>query len=328
MRYLVIDVGGTFTKYAVMDEECNFFVKDKVETRQESLEAFLTMLVQLYENYRGEVSGIALSSAGMIDSETGFMYNGGSLFCIKNMNVVEILQERCGVPVSVENDAKCAALAEVWRGTLSDCRNAVVVICGTAVGGAVIVDRKVLKGNHFMAGEFSYVLTDSTDAMNAEKTLAKSGGMPKLIRMVAEKKGIAEKELSGEKIFSMADTGDEEALACVREFARGIAVQITNYQYILDPERIAIGGGVSVQPLFLQIIREELKKLNGIYPHAVPIPEVVTCRFFNDSNLIGALYVHLKSQEEKIDLDKVRELMSLLGDRREGQYLRELFAVK
>lgn len=328
MKYLVIDIGGTFTKYAVMDEECNFYVKDKVATRQESLEAFVEMLVQIYEGCRGEVSGIALSSAGIIDSGTGFMYNAGSLFCVKNINIVEILEARCGVPVSVENDAKCAALAEVWRGSLSDCRNAVTVICGTAVGGAVIVDRKVLQGKNFMAGEFSYVLTDVTDAMNSEKTLAKSGGMPTLISSVAERKGIRKEELDGEIIFSMANTGDEEVLACVREFARCLAVQITNCQYILDPERIAIGGGVSAQPLFLQIIKEELKKLNTVYPYDVPIPEVVTCQFYNDSNLIGALYVFLKAQEERIDLEKVREFMSLLENRREGRYLREFLAVR
>lgn len=328
MKYLVVDVGGTFTKYAIMDEDCNFYVKDKVATRQESLEAFVEMLVQLYDSYREEVSGIALSSAGIIDSETGFMYNGGSLLCIKNINIVEILQERCGVSVSVENDAKCAALAEVWRGTLADCKNAVAVICGTAVGGAVIVDRKVLRGNHFMAGEFSYVLTDGTDAMNAQKTLAKVGGMPTLIQNVAKQKGVSEKELNGEKVFSLANTGDAEVLECIRQFAHGLAVQLTNYQYVLDPERIAIGGGVSAQPLFLQIIKEELKKLNGVYPHDVPIPEVVTCKFFNDSNLIGALYVYLKSQEEIIDIEKVREFLSLVRNRREGQYLREFFAAQ
>lgn len=327
MKYLVIDVGGTFTKYAVMDEECNFYAKNKIATRQENLQVFVEMLVQIYEGYRGEVAGIALSSAGIIDSETGFMYNAGSLFCVKDVNIVEVLERHCGVPVSVENDAKCAALAEVWRGALSDCRNAVAVICGTAVGGAVIVDRKVLRGKHFMAGEFSYVLTDVTDAMNPEKTLAKSGGMPTLISMVAERKGMKE-EMNGEKIFSMANTGDEEVLACVREFAHRLAVQITNYQYILDPERIAIGGGVSAQPLFLQMIKEELKKLNTVYPYDVPIPEVVTCKFFNDSNLIGALYVFLKAQEEKIDLEKVREFMSLMGNRREGRYLREFLAAR
>lgn len=325
MKYLAIDVGGTYTKYAVMDEECNFYNKNKVATRQESFEDFIQMLEWIYEQNHDQIEGIALSAAGIIDSETGFMYNGGSIFCISNINIVEILENRCHVPVTVENDAKCAALAEVWRGSLSDCKNAIAVICGTAVGGAVICNRKVLRGKHFMAGEFSYILTDGEDAFNQDKTLAMTNGIPALIHLVSSKKGIPIAELDGEKIFSMANCGDEETLCCIRSFVNTLAVQITNCQFIFDPERIAIGGGISAQPLFLQMIKEELKKLNGVYPHKVPIPEVTACKFFNDSNLIGALYVHLKSKEEKINMDKVKEFMSLLQDRREGQYLRELF---
>ena len=331
MKYLCIDVGGTYTKYAVMDEECDFCLKDKVPTVYDTLEHFVDMLAGIWRKNQAllqergeEIAGIALSSAGVIDSETGFMYNGGSLTTISNINIVEILEKQCGVPVTVENDAKCAALAEVWRGALKGCRNAAAVICGTAVGGAVICNGKVVRGKRFMAGEFSYLLTESSDPMNPEWIFAQTGGVPALIRMVAEKKHIPAEELDGEKVFSMANCGDEEAMECIRRYACRIAMQINNCQYIFDPDRVAVGGGISAQPLFIQMIREELKKLNGIYPYVMPIPEVVPCQFFNDSNLIGALYVHLKSQEEKISIEKVEELMSLVGERREGRYLREM----
>lgn len=324
MKYLVIDVGGTFTKYAVMDEECKVYMKSKTPTVQDSLEHFVDMLEKLYRENEKEVEGIALSSAGVIDSETGFMYNGGSLFCISNINIVEILEKKCNVPVTVENDAKCAALAEVWKGSLAGCRNAAALICGTAVGGAVICDGRLIRGKRFMAGEFSYLLTESSDPMNSRWVFAETGGVPALIRMVAEKKQIPEKELDGEKVFSMANCGDEEVLECIRKYSNRIAMQITNCQFMFDPDRIAVGGGISVQPLFIQMIREELKKLNSVYPHDMPVPEVVPCKFFNDSNLIGALYVHLKSKEESIDIHKVEELMGMVKDRREGQYLREL----
>lgn len=331
MKYLCIDVGGTYTKYAVIDEECSFCLKDKIPTVYDTLDHFVDMLVMIWNKNQAiiqeqneEISGIALSSAGVIDSETGFMYNGGSLTAISNINIVEILEKKCGVPVTVENDAKCAALAELWKGSLAGCRNAAAFICGTAVGGAVICNGKVVRGKRFMAGEFSYLLTESSDPMNPEWTFAQIGGVPGLIRMVAEKKHIPEAELDGEKVFSMANCGDEEAIECIRRYAGRIAMQINNCQYIFDPDRVAVGGGISAQPLFIQMIKEELKKMNSIYPHVMPIPEVVPCRFFNDSNLIGALYVHLKSREEKISLEKVEELMNLVGKRREGMYLREL----
>mgnify|MGYP002798998968 FL=1 len=77
MKYLCIDVGGTYTKYAVMDEECNFFRKDKVPTVYDTLDRFVDMLVNIWKENRSEmeeigekIEGIALSSAGVIDSET------------------------------------------------------------------------------------------------------------------------------------------------------------------------------------------------------------------------------------------------------------------
>lgn len=325
LKYLSIDVGGTFTKFALMDEDCNFYGKDKIATRKDTLEEFVGMLEELYRKFEDSVSGIAICAPGMVDSDTGFMYNGGSIFCVKNINLVEILENRCHVPVTVENDARCAALAEVWKGSLGDCRNAIALIIGTAVGGAVIVDRKVLKGKNFMAGEFSYLFTDESRWQERSQLLAENGGVPGLIRLVSKRRGIPEEELTGERIFSLANQGDAITLECLREYCRHLSIQISNYQFVVDPEKIAIGGGISVQPIFLEMIKEELRNLNKVFLYTMPIPDVVTCKYFNDSNLIGALYVHLKAKENSIDVDKVREFMELLKDRREGKYLQKLF---
>ena len=250
MNYLAIDVGGTFTKYAVITGECRIIEKDKVPTVMEPLEDFLASLVKIYEKYKEMVTGIALSMAGIIDSEAGFMHTGGNLTCIKDLNIVEVLEQQCGVPVTVENDARCAALAEVWQGALMDCSDAVVVVCGTGVGGAVIHDRKVLRGFHHMAGEFSYVMTETNPEYSLDHTLAGSTGIKNLFRFVSESTGIPAEELDGEKVFALAESGDERAAAGIRKYARRLAIQINNYQFMFDPQRIAIGGGSAHSPYF------------------------------------------------------------------------------
>ena len=111
-KYLAVDVGGTFIKYAVMDRECRFYEKGKVPTPTEDLDAFVDAVAGLYEERKGQVAGIAMSAAGMVDAKTGFMYNGGAVSCITNLNLAQVLQERCGMPVTIENDARSAALAE------------------------------------------------------------------------------------------------------------------------------------------------------------------------------------------------------------------------
>ena len=74
-----------------------------------------------------------------------------------------------GVPVSVENDANCAALAEVWLGAARDVQNALFIVIGSGIGGAVIVNRQLFKGKNLFGGEFGYMLLD------AENTLSRLG---------------------------------------------------------------------------------------------------------------------------------------------------------
>lgn len=299
MKYLAIDVGGTFTKYAVLNEKGDIGSKDKKPTKTETLEIFLNSLVAIYESLKEkeEIAGIALSMPGIIDGDTGHMYTGGNIRCITNINIVELLKERCEIPVTVENDAKSAALAELWNGSLKNCKNAIVMVCGTGIGGAIIHNGNILRGKHFMAGEFSYTMTEGKADYHLDNTFAANAGINALICYVSEETGISSELLNGEKIFEMANSGEEKALLGLKRFIHQIAVQVNNYQYILDPEKIAIGGGISVQPLFIEMMQEELKKINEAYPWDLPVPEVTTCKYFNDANLIGAVYAHLKKRE-------------------------------
>lgn len=297
--YFAADIGGTFIKYAVMDDNALVLNRGKVPTQKESQDAFVGALENLYRKYGEGTKGMAISSAGVIDSRRGFMYNAGSITCVKDLDLAGELERRLGIPVTVENDARSAALAELWKGSLKGCKDAVAIVIGTAVGGAVIADGRILHGRHQMAGEFSYILTNAGDPENPDNVLAQRGGVPGLIRMCVEAADLPEEELSGEVIFERANAGDAAYFSCVRKFARGLSVHILNCQFAYDPERIAIGGGVSAQPLLISLIREELAKLIRVYPHEVPVPEVTTCKFFNDSNLIGALYVLLQKAAAK-----------------------------
>jgi predicted NBD/HSP70 family sugar kinase len=294
-EYLAIDVGGTFTKYARMNEDTDILERGKIPTTAGSEEEFLAMLVGIAQGFPG-IDGVAICSAGMIDSEKGIMHNAGSMNFVHELKVSEILGQRLGLPVSIENDAKAAASAELWKGALSDCRNAAVLTLGTAVGGTVIIDKKILSGTHCIAGEFSYILTNAREAENSAYTLAKVGSVPRLLDRAVARLHIPREEMSGERLFGLGDRGNETALDLIRTYARGIACQIMNLMFILDPERIAIGGGISRHEILIRTIREEMEQLRSIYPYPVPLPEITSCRYFNDANLIGALCVLLNRE--------------------------------
>ena len=101
-------------------------------------------------------------------------------------------------------------------------------------------------------------------------------------------------EVDGFVVFNAVDKNDRQAIEVLNEYTYRIAVEIFNLQTILDIERFAIGGGISVNDSFIESIRNNLVKLYDVLPYSVPHAEVVRCKFDNDANLIGALECHLQ----------------------------------
>lgn len=289
MKKLVLDIGGTLIKYAVMDKEAKIFQRGEFSTPLDSIESLMKKITELYNSLKDEVNGIAISMPGNIDTKIGQIYSPGALDYNANVNIIDKIHEHIDVPVSVENDGKSAALAEVWMGNLKNCKDGVVMILGTGIGGGIIKDRKIHKGNNFFAGEFSFILQDSKQ-LDFNSAFALTGSTSALINEVSKKKNIDIKDLNGYKVFSMIEERDSEVLEIFEKFTTNIAMQIYNLQCILDPEKFLIGGGISKQPILLEKIKENLEKIYEKIPFGIPHAVVDTCKHYNDSNLIGALY--------------------------------------
>ena len=160
-RYLVFDVGGTFVKYGLLDEQGTISEKGKFATHTQDKELFLGDVKNTYNKYKNQsLKGIAMSIPGLVDVKSGMLVRGGSLKCMQNICITKEVSDICdGLPVSVENDGKCAGLAEAWIGAAKAVPNCCVLAFGTAVAGAVIIDKKVLHGSNLIAGEASYLCT-------------------------------------------------------------------------------------------------------------------------------------------------------------------------
>ena len=183
-NYLVFDAGGTFTKYALMDENAEILEKDKVPTpdyHTKTKEDYYAVLDSVVEKYKNRIEGIAISMPGMLDNRNGYCVTAGYLAYLAGSTVGTELSQRYGILVSVENDGKCAALAEFWRGSLKGCTNGAVVVLGSGVAGGIILNGKLFRGNHFTAGEYSYICTEAkntTEKTNAQAKKANSCNLP------------------------------------------------------------------------------------------------------------------------------------------------------
>ncbi|QGU96255.1 ROK family protein [Clostridium bovifaecis] len=294
MELLVFDVGGTGIKYATMNEKADFIEKGEVQTPRDSIESFMEVIGSIFDKYKNRITGIAMSMPGRIDSERGYAYTGGSLQYNAHKEIVTVLQQRCPVPITIENDGKCAALAEVWMGNLKDCDDAIVVILGTAVGGGIIKDKKLHKGKHFAAGEFSYIFTNNSAFKGKNSDIwGTQAGVSGLCISVSKVKDLPLEEVSGKVVFEYANSGDKEVLSILDDYCYRMVLQLYNLQYVYDPERIAIGGGISKQDILIEYIKRNVEKHADELELFLVKPEIVRCKFSNDSNLIGALCVYL-----------------------------------
>lgn len=288
--YLTLDIGGSAIKFAQVNKEGAILKKGKVPTPLDSLDHLIETIKQVHNQYK-EVKGMAISMPGVIDMEKGMAYTGGVLTYIRNIPFASLVQEACNVPVTIGNDAKCAGYAEVGFGALQDVRNAVALIFGTAIGGCIIIDRKVFQGTHFAAGEVSNVR--GSFAYDPMECWWAKNGIKGLLSRIQEALN-TEEVYSGEEIFAMANAGNAQVIAGINRFCEEIALQIFNIQVLLDVEKIAVGGGISAQPLLMELINKNVDKIFGAGDHPVHRPEVVACKYRNDANLLGAFYQHLQ----------------------------------
>ncbi len=301
-NYLTIDVGGTNIKFAVMNENTEIYEKGEIPTPYEGLEKYLETLKSIYDKYSSyNIEAIAMSAPGKIDSSTGYFYTSGNLKYVSGINLKDKLKEIIPVDFAVENDAKCAALAELWKGSMQGVKNGTVIVLGTGVGGAIIIDGKVYRGSTFAAGEYSFIPTNwNSDKFDIQNMWAFKNGVKSMTNHYASLIGANPKEIDGRKFFDAANSGDKNAQIALEKYCATLASGIFSLQLVLDVERVSIGGGISKQPLLLETLKKIMQSYDGEFSSIIPstIPEIVTCRFGNDANMIGALYHYLYETKE------------------------------
>lgn len=293
---LCFDVGGTFIKYGCFDLTNQWLEKNQVPTDCTDIDAFFQPIKQLIFDLekKYEIIAISLSFPGFIDSGSGKAILAGAIVPLNGKNIREELLRRLEkqYPVWIENDANCAALAEMHVGNAQDVDSFVLVTLGTGVGGAIVEDRRVISGAHFKSGEFGMMVTDFNQS--SYKTLHELASTSALIHAYREEKKLPQEiKIKGEEVFD--EMTDSQVRAAVSKWTNYIAILLFNLSVTLDPQKILIGGGVSQNPNLLPLIEKALNKNPHWQDFAIP---VTTCRYYNDSGIIGAC--HLIQIEEEI----------------------------
>lgn len=290
-NYVSIDIGGTEIKCARLDRAGNILEKWKRPTPHNK-EDFMKAIDRIVKDHCvKEIKGIAFCAPGKIEKTE--IHFGGSLPFLEGVDFAKVYQG-LHIPVAVINDGKAAILAEEWLGNLKDIANCAALILGTAVGGGIIVNGRLLNGVHYQAGEVSFIQLNC-HAKHDEGFKGYVGQDVSAVHMINEvNKALGNTNLNdGPQAFEAINCGDPVANKIFTEYCYRLALLIMNIQTVVDVQRIAIGGGISAQPILVKRVNDAYDKIADnapLYKETLTKPEIVNTKFQNDANLYGALY--------------------------------------
>jgi glucokinase len=245
-RVIGVDVGGTKVSVAVLANG-ELSAPTLEPTRLDGSEALLSQLVSVIRRAAGDegMAAVGLGLPSVIDWETGRVRSSVNI-PLRDVPLREVLRERLGVPVFVDNDASVAALAEAHDAGVS---NLVMFTIGTGVGGGVVIDGRVFRGTTGAAPELGHWVIGadlSTGQPEHRGTFPQPGTLEalasgKALDALGRERGFP----NGTAVVDAAQRGDEKAREAIELIGHRLGVGVANAINAFDPEVVAIGGGVS-----------------------------------------------------------------------------------
>ena len=281
---LGIDIGGTNIKSALVYEEDKSIRfkdhrKEPTLAKQRKGNGILDRILQIVAEYKqdNDLKGVAISTAGVVDGKSyDILYANENIPNYKGVNFAKEIKNKFGIPCVVENDVNAATLGEWKYGAGKGNTSILCLTVGTGIGGGLILDNRLYRGFSYCAAEVGYMsLGDSTFEQLASTQ--------QLVESVRIKKN--DFSLSGEDIFELAKNGDEECEKTIKELIKNLCLGISNCIYLVNPEKVIIGGGIMEQKNFLlPLIQAEFDQ---IFANKIGKPEILTADLGNSACLAG-----------------------------------------
>lgn len=267
---LAIDLGGTNIRIAQVAERKCLKRNSVACLATQDVDVILTQLFELIEPMIGEtVEGIGIGVPSIVDTVHGIVYDAMNIASWKEVHLKELLEEKFGLPVAVNNDSNCFALGESLFGSGRLYENMVGITIGTGIGLGIIIHHSLYGGGYAGAGELG-----ALPYLEADYEYYCSSGFFKRRNTT----GAAESE--------KALKGDNDALLLWQEFGGHIGQLVKAVLFAYSPQLIVLGGGIATAfPLFKEAMYETLKDFP--YPRVVADVKIVSSQL-QDAGLLGA----------------------------------------
>lgn len=264
-----LDLGGTKLLGVVLDPAeptSTLLLEERVPTPHGGGDVLFSSVGEMVEGLRGrakvelgqDLHALGLGAPGLVD-RAGMFRLGANLPGIVNVDLGGELRALCGLPVTVDNDATCAAWGEHERGASRGKNHTLLVTLGTGIGAGITVKGEVLRGAYGFAGEPGHMIVDPNGLpcpcgqRGCWERYASGTGLGRLAREAAtahrlrravELAGGDPEDVKGEHVTQAAREGDAEAVEVLRQFGWWVALGVANLVNVLDSEIVVIGGGL------------------------------------------------------------------------------------
>lgn len=313
MYYCGIDLGGTKIAAGIVDENGTVIMKDSVPTGRtrepeeiiNDMCALITKLMKDAGISKDDIHSIGIGTPGIPDRKNGIIVYSCNIN-LNNVNIRNEIQKHINVPVYLENDANCAAIAESVAGAAKTAEDSVTITIGTGIGGGVIISNRILTGFNGAGGELGHIVLEldgeqctcgrkgcwevfssATALIRQTRRAAKANPHSKIVGLVA---GDLDK-IDAKTAFDAARLGDETAVRVIDRYIDNLADGLANIINIFQPEVIVIGGGVSKEgENLLEPLRQKMK--GRTYGSSwIQNTRIVAAQMGNDAGIVGAALI-------------------------------------
>jgi glucokinase len=311
-RVIGIDAGGTKLLGGVVDE--GLVVHHRVHRtwrgadRAETLDIF----VEAVDEVRAaapDVEAVGFGIPALVEWEVG-VARWSTHLPLEDVRFRDLMSERLGLPVVVDNDANAALVAEARFGAARDCRHAVLVALGTGIGSGLLLDGRIYRGSRGVGAEIGHMVIDMhgpdcqgacpgrgcLEVMASGSAIGREG-MAAAQRSPSSALGrrmAAGREISGGIVTELAHDGDEEAQAVLAEIGRRLGYGLVGVVNVFNPEVIVIGGGaIAAGELLLGPARAVV--MERALPPGRDLVRIAPAHFGDESGMLGAALMALDS---------------------------------
>lgn len=264
-KVIGIDIGGTKILGGVIGSNGDLIKFKETSTdanlgRDHILKKLFGVLDDLFDT---DIEGIGIGSAGRINFNTGeVIYATDNLPGWTGINLKEIISQKYKTKTIVENDVNAAIIGENWVGSAKNYRDILMITLGTGVGGAIILDGKLIRGSHFSAAEIGHTILypDGKKCNCGQNGCAEQYISGTAIYKRYNELAGSNMVNSAKDVFDLFIKNDKMSKLVVDEFIKSLSLLIFNIRNFIDPEIIILGGGVTnSKDLWWEYLKSQIK---------------------------------------------------------------------